>query len=135
VSTVYEVRHRVLRERLEQMVATANRTPHEEYVRLALIDKLFPGVYERAYQLGMMISISSNGSRLSNRKILDLLTTYRQALRATGGRTGRPEPHRDGGTRLGRAHRPDSRRQPARASGDDHRDRRRGHRHGGTQLQ
>ncbi|MGH3976446.1 MAG: radical SAM protein, partial [Pseudonocardiaceae bacterium] len=40
-----------------------------------LIDKLFPDVYELAYQLGMMISISSNGSRLANRKILDLLTT------------------------------------------------------------
>lgn len=42
-----------------------------------LIDKLFPEVYELAYGLGMMISISSNGSRLSNRKILDLLTARR----------------------------------------------------------
>jgi MoaA/NifB/PqqE/SkfB family radical SAM enzyme len=42
-----------------------------------LIDKLFPEVYELAYGLGMMISISSNGSRLSNRNILDLLTACR----------------------------------------------------------
>jgi hypothetical protein len=36
-----------------------------------LIDKLFPDVYTLADELGMMISVSSNGSRLSNRKILD----------------------------------------------------------------
>jgi uncharacterized Fe-S cluster-containing radical SAM superfamily protein len=42
-----------------------------------LIDKLFAEVYELAYELGMMISISSNGSRLSNTKILDLLTRRR----------------------------------------------------------
>jgi uncharacterized Fe-S cluster-containing radical SAM superfamily protein len=42
-----------------------------------LIDKLFPEVYQLAYQLGMMISISSNGSRLSSKKILELLTTRR----------------------------------------------------------
>lgn len=52
-----------------------------------LIDKLFPEVYELAYGLGMMISISSNGSRLSNRKILDLLTArppYRLTLSVYG---------------------------------------------------
>ncbi|MBV8542342.1 MAG: radical SAM protein [Pseudonocardiales bacterium] len=42
-----------------------------------LIDKLFPEVYGLAYELGMMISISSNGSRLSNPGILELLTTRR----------------------------------------------------------
>jgi len=42
-----------------------------------LIDKLFAEVYELAYEFGMMISISSNGSRLSNTKILDLLTARR----------------------------------------------------------
>ncbi|MFI7679519.1 radical SAM protein [Actinophytocola sp. NPDC049390] len=42
-----------------------------------LIDKLFPDVYRLAYELGMMISVSSNGSRLPNRSILDLLTTLR----------------------------------------------------------
>ncbi|MGH3934455.1 MAG: hypothetical protein ACRDS1_05675 [Pseudonocardiaceae bacterium] len=34
---MYEVRHRVLRERLNQMVAAAKRTPGEECVRLALL--------------------------------------------------------------------------------------------------
>ncbi|MGH3976445.1 MAG: hypothetical protein ACRDS9_24465 [Pseudonocardiaceae bacterium] len=37
MSTVYKVRHRVLRQRLQQIVATAKRTPHEEYMRLALL--------------------------------------------------------------------------------------------------
>lgn len=37
MSTVYEVRHRVLRERLNQMVATAKWAPGEECVRLALL--------------------------------------------------------------------------------------------------
>jgi MoaA/NifB/PqqE/SkfB family radical SAM enzyme len=42
-----------------------------------LIDRLFPDVYTLADELGMMLSISSNGSRLSNPKILDLLTNRR----------------------------------------------------------
>ncbi|WP_175324614.1 radical SAM protein [Frankia sp. Cppng1_Ct_nod] len=42
-----------------------------------MIDKLFTKVYNLAYEIGMMISISSNGSRLSNTKILDLLTSRR----------------------------------------------------------
>jgi MoaA/NifB/PqqE/SkfB family radical SAM enzyme len=42
-----------------------------------LIDTLFTEVYGLAYELGMMISISSNGSRLSNPKILQLLTSRR----------------------------------------------------------
>ncbi|MGH3835778.1 MAG: hypothetical protein ACRDSF_08735 [Pseudonocardiaceae bacterium] len=37
MSKVYEVRHRVLRERLNQIVATAKRAPHDECVRLALL--------------------------------------------------------------------------------------------------
>uniref|UniRef100_UPI0010416BAF radical SAM protein n=1 Tax=Candidatus Protofrankia californiensis TaxID=1839754 RepID=UPI0010416BAF len=41
-----------------------------------MIDKLFAQVYELAYELGMMLSISSNGSRLSNAKILDLLASH-----------------------------------------------------------
>ncbi|GIG59696.1 hypothetical protein Lfu02_40680 [Longispora fulva] len=41
------------------------------------IDQFFPEVYTLAYQLGMMISISTNGSRLSSPKILELLTTMR----------------------------------------------------------
>jgi MoaA/NifB/PqqE/SkfB family radical SAM enzyme len=42
-----------------------------------LIDKLFAEVYSLAYELGMMLGISSNGSRLSNPAILDLLTSRR----------------------------------------------------------
>ncbi|MGH3923368.1 MAG: radical SAM protein [Pseudonocardiaceae bacterium] len=42
-----------------------------------LIDKLFTEVYGLAYELGMMISISTNGSRLHRPQILDLLTTRR----------------------------------------------------------
>jgi hypothetical protein len=34
---VYKVRHRMLRERLEQMVATAERASDDECVRLALL--------------------------------------------------------------------------------------------------
>jgi MoaA/NifB/PqqE/SkfB family radical SAM enzyme len=42
-----------------------------------MVDRLFAAVHTRAYELGMMIEILSNGSRLANDKILDLLTTYR----------------------------------------------------------
>jgi MoaA/NifB/PqqE/SkfB family radical SAM enzyme len=38
-----------------------------------MIDNLFPDVYGLAFELGMMLSISTNGSRLWNPKILDLL--------------------------------------------------------------
>jgi uncharacterized Fe-S cluster-containing radical SAM superfamily protein len=42
-----------------------------------MIDRLFAQVYSLAYELGMMLTILSNGSRLSNPKILDLLTSRR----------------------------------------------------------
>ena len=42
-----------------------------------LIDKLFPEVYSLAHELGMMISILTNGSRLWSPRILELLTTMR----------------------------------------------------------
>lgn len=42
-----------------------------------MIDRLFPDVYGLASELGMVPSILSNGSRLWNTKILDLLTTHR----------------------------------------------------------
>ncbi|MER7076699.1 Radical SAM superfamily enzyme, MoaA/NifB/PqqE/SkfB family [Saccharopolyspora kobensis] len=42
-----------------------------------LIDPLFLEVYALAYELGMMLTISTNGSRLHNATILDLLTRYR----------------------------------------------------------
>lgn len=38
-----------------------------------MIDRLFIETYERAYALGMMISVSSNGSRLHEPRVLDLL--------------------------------------------------------------
>lgn len=37
MSNLYEVRHRVLRERLEQAVATAEQVPDDECWRLALL--------------------------------------------------------------------------------------------------
>src|SRR5260370_2850351 len=40
-----------------------------------LIDKLFPEVYGLACELGMMVTISSNGSRLSNPRILGLINS------------------------------------------------------------
>jgi len=42
-----------------------------------LIDKLFPDVYGLAFELGMMISVSTNGSRLSSPRILTLLSQRR----------------------------------------------------------
>lgn len=42
-----------------------------------LVDHDFPDAYTLAYELGMMIQISSNGSRLANPRILDLLTSLR----------------------------------------------------------
>jgi uncharacterized Fe-S cluster-containing radical SAM superfamily protein len=42
-----------------------------------MIDKLFPDVYGLAYQLGMMLTILTNGSRLANPRILELLTACR----------------------------------------------------------
>ncbi|GAA3145083.1 hypothetical protein GCM10010466_40230 [Planomonospora alba] len=42
-----------------------------------MIDPLFIDTYGLAYELGMMLTLLSNGSRLSNPKVLDLLTRYR----------------------------------------------------------
>ena len=42
-----------------------------------LIDPLFAETHAAAYDMGMMIQISSNGSRLDNPKTLELLTTRR----------------------------------------------------------
>lgn len=42
-----------------------------------MIDKLFGAVYSLAYELGMVIEILTNGSRLSNPLMLDLLTSRR----------------------------------------------------------
>lgn len=53
-----------------------------------LIDSLFAETYEYAFDLGMLIQISSNGSTLHKSEILDLLTTrrpYRVTLSIYGG--------------------------------------------------
>ncbi|MGW8849306.1 radical SAM protein [Streptomyces xiamenensis] len=42
-----------------------------------LIDRDFPAAYAHAYDLGMMIAISSNGSQLSKPRILNVLTDRR----------------------------------------------------------
>ena len=42
-----------------------------------MVDKLFTEVYTLAYELGMVLDVLTNGSRLSNSTVLDLLTTYR----------------------------------------------------------
>lgn len=42
-----------------------------------LIDRAFPDAYAYAYGLGMMITISSNGSQLSKPRILEMLTRHR----------------------------------------------------------
>lgn len=42
-----------------------------------MIDKLFAATHELAYRLGMMISISTNGSRLWHPAMIELLSTYR----------------------------------------------------------
>jgi len=63
-----------------------------------LIDRLFPQVYTLAWDLGMMIGISSNGSRLNNPEILELLTT-RRPYRLTLSVFGATEDSYDGLTR------------------------------------
>lgn len=42
-----------------------------------MIDRHFAAVYSLAYRLGMMVEILTNGSRLHNHRLLDLLTTCR----------------------------------------------------------
>lgn len=42
-----------------------------------MVDRLFAAVYTRAYDLGMMIEILTNGSRLADKRILGLLTERR----------------------------------------------------------
>jgi MoaA/NifB/PqqE/SkfB family radical SAM enzyme len=45
-----------------------------------LIDRDFPAAYEYANELGMMVSISSNGSQLSKPRIIEILTRRRPYL-------------------------------------------------------
>lgn len=65
------------RERLLQLLADAGVLWLQLTGGEPLIDKLFPEVYQRAFELGMMVSISSNGSRLARPEVLDLLTRCR----------------------------------------------------------
>ncbi|MQY15154.1 Coenzyme PQQ synthesis protein E [Streptomyces sp. RB5] len=53
----------------------------------ALIDRDFPAAYEYAHQLGMMVQVSTNGSRLHTRPILELfgrLRPYRLTISVYG---------------------------------------------------
>ncbi|MGH3865706.1 MAG: radical SAM protein [Pseudonocardiaceae bacterium] len=62
------------------------------------IDRFFPEVYTLAWDLGMMITVSSNGSRLHNPRILEMLTT-RRPYRLTLSVYGATEASYDGLTR------------------------------------
>jgi len=63
-----------------------------------MIDRLFSQVYARAHELGMMLTILSNGSRLSHPKVLELLTE-RRPHRITLSVYGATEESYDGLTR------------------------------------
>jgi MoaA/NifB/PqqE/SkfB family radical SAM enzyme len=63
-----------------------------------LIDPLFAQTHTRAWDMGMMIQISSNGSRLDQPRTLDLLTT-RRPYRLTLSIYGATEESYDGMTR------------------------------------
>jgi MoaA/NifB/PqqE/SkfB family radical SAM enzyme len=65
------------RERLLQLMSGAGVLWLQLTGGEPLIDKLFPDVYARAFELGMMVSISTNGSRLASPAILDLLAGRR----------------------------------------------------------
>lgn len=62
------------------------------------IDRLFPQVYARAFELGMALTILSNGSRLWHPALLDLLTS-RRPQRITLSVYGATEASYDGLTR------------------------------------
>jgi MoaA/NifB/PqqE/SkfB family radical SAM enzyme len=63
-----------------------------------MIDRQFGAVYARAHELGMMIEILTNGSRLADRRILGLLTT-RKPSRVIVSVYGASEESYDGLTR------------------------------------
>lgn len=65
------------RERLMQILRDAGVVWLQLTGGEPLIDKLFPDVYGLAYELGMMLSVSTNGSRLHDPRILDLLSSRR----------------------------------------------------------
>ncbi|CAI7977516.1 MoaA/NifB/PqqE/SkfB family radical SAM enzyme [Frankia sp. Hr75.2] len=63
-----------------------------------MIDRFFPEVYGLAYDLGMMLDILTNGSRLANPRVLELLTA-RPPHRVTVSVYGATEATYDGLTR------------------------------------
>ncbi|WP_458087465.1 radical SAM protein [Streptomyces malaysiensis] len=69
-----------------------------------MIDKLFPETYQRAHELGMMVEILTNGSRLATPKNLSLLTE-RRPNRITLSLYGATEESYDGLTRRKGAYR------------------------------
>jgi MoaA/NifB/PqqE/SkfB family radical SAM enzyme len=68
------------------------------------IDRLFPDTYARAFDLGMMIEVLTNGSRLASPALLDLLTS-RRPHRVTLSVYGATEASYDGLTRRRGAYR------------------------------
>jgi MoaA/NifB/PqqE/SkfB family radical SAM enzyme len=76
------------RERLLQVMADAGVLWLQLTGGEPLIDPLFPETHAAAWDMGMMIQISSNGSRLDQARTLDLLTArrpYRLTLSLYGG--------------------------------------------------
>ena len=86
------------RERLLQVMADAGVLWLQLTGGEPLIDPLFAETHAAAWDMGMMIQISSNGSRLDRPKILDLLTT-RRPYRLTLSLYGATEASYDGMTR------------------------------------
>ncbi|MGP9021180.1 radical SAM protein [Streptomyces sp. BR1] len=65
------------RERLLQVIQAAGVLWLQLTGGEPMIDKLFPETYQMAYELGMMVEILTNGSRLAAPKNLTLLTRHR----------------------------------------------------------
>ena len=86
------------RERLLQVMADAGVLWLQLTGGEPLIDPLFAETHAAAWDMGMMIQISSNGSRLDRPKTLDLLTT-RRPYRLTLSLYGATEASYDGMTR------------------------------------
>ncbi|SDH25397.1 Radical SAM superfamily protein [Lentzea fradiae] len=64
----------------------------------ATVDRLFPQVYARAWDYGMMITVATNGSRLASKPLLDLFSG-RRPYRLTVSVYGATEESYDGLTR------------------------------------
>jgi len=86
------------RERLLQVMADAGVLWLQLTGGEPLIDPLFAETHAAAWDMGMMIQISSNGSRLDQPRILDLLTS-RRPYRLTLSLYGATEASYDGMTR------------------------------------